>query len=356
MDKKIYMSIMAVLATMGAIWLLALFMAPFLKPLIWALVIGIATMPHRDRVGRLLPNHPNMSAGIMVLIITFCIIMPFALLVIIIAQNATEWYNQSEKLVMAFTESLPITISSLPIGNKALAWANRFGIDLAGYAAKFAANASQFFLDTATSAAKNVADFVVALAMMLFILFFIYRDGEKVVSAGIARFAGNKEKTLSYLYDIRSTTTAVTVGTFLTCLVQGILAGFGYFAVGLPAPALCGALTAVMALVPLVGTAIVWVPLVTLLVINGTYLKALLLMIWCLVFVIFAADSVIRPLAIGARKSIPILAIVLGAVGGVVAVGIIGLIVGPLFFAILAAVWREATGNGTRQQLDNNNG
>src|ERR1035437_3312293 len=100
MDKKIYMSIMAVLATMAAIWLLALLMAPFLKPLIWALVIGIATMPHRDRIGRLFPHHPNMSAGIMVLLITFCIIMPFAILVIIMAQNAAEWYNQSEQLIM----------------------------------------------------------------------------------------------------------------------------------------------------------------------------------------------------------------------------------------------------------------
>jgi predicted PurR-regulated permease PerM len=137
----------------------------------------------------------------------------------------------------------------------------------------------------------------------------------------------------------------VTVGTILTCLVQGITAGLGYFAAGAPAPVLCGALTALAALVPVVGTGIVWVPIAALIAINGAYLKALLLAIWCLVFV-GLADNAIRPLAIGAKSNIPVPAIVLGAICGVFALGILGLILGPVIFAILITVWQDVTAAG----------
>jgi len=102
-------------------------------------------------------------------------------------------------------------------------------------------------------------------------------------------------------------------------------------------------LTALAALVQVVGTGIIWVPLVRLVAINGVYLKAGLLALWCIFFV-GLADNAIRPLAIGAKSNIPVPAIVLGAIGGVFTMGILGLILGPVLFAILITVWREETG------------
>jgi len=345
MDKKTYLTIMAVLVTAAVLWLLSLLVAPFIKPLVWALIIGIATIPHYDRISRKFPHHPNRSAGAMVLLITLCLVLPIALLLITIAQNAIDWYVESEKLISALTKTLPETISTWPLGRTMIAWGNKNGLNFADYPATFAANASQFLLHTATGAAKNLADFAFTLAMTLFILFFIYRDGEEAVSAGINRFAANREKVLRYFFQIRSTTTAVIVGTILTCLVQGTLAGIGYFLAGIPAPALCGALTALLALIPVVGTALIWAPLVMFLVFTGAFYQAGFLALWCLV-VVSLADNAIRPLmTIGAKSDIPVAAIVLGAVGGVTALGLLGLIIGPVFFSILATSWREATGN-----------
>jgi predicted PurR-regulated permease PerM len=164
------------------------------------------------------------------------------------------------------------------------------------------------------------------------------------VSAVIARFAGNQDKARHYYSEICATTTAVTVGTILTCLVQGVIAGVGYYVAGVPAPILCAALTALVALVPVVGTAIVWVPLAALVAINGAYLKAILLAVWCIIFV-GLADNAIRPLAIGATGKIPVTAVVLGATCGVMTLGILGLILGPVIFAILITVWKDVTGD-----------
>jgi predicted PurR-regulated permease PerM len=194
----------------------------------------------------------------------------------------------------------------------------------------------------ASSTVRNVAQFMLTLAMAIFILFFIYRDGARIVDAGVRRFASNPATLRHYLSSVRATTTAVVVGTLLTCLVQGALAGVGYFFAGVPAPVLFGLLTAVGALVPVVGTALVWVPLVAYLALTGSYLNAGLLAGWCAIFV-GISDNAIRPLTIGARSNIPTLAVVLGAIGGAATLGLLGLIVGPIIFAVLATLWRDVT-------------
>jgi len=351
MDKKTYLSIMAALATAVAVWLFALLAAPIAKPLAWALIIGIATLPHHERLARKFPDHPGRSAGLMVLAITVCFILPVAALIVMVAQNAADWYEEGERLVLAFTTTGSGTLSHLPFASKIITLGERFNIDLSGFGAKLAAGASEYILEVTTNTAKNLGELLFTLAVALFLLFFIYRDGERILSTAIARFATNQDTARRYFSEISATTTAVTVGTIFTCLVQGTTAGLGYFVAGVPAPVLCGALTALAALVPVVGTGIVWVPIAALVAINGAYLKAGLLAFWCIIFV-GLADNAIRPLAIGAKSNIPVPAIVLGAIGGVFALGILGLILGPVLFAILITVWRDVVGADQMTEYD----
>jgi len=333
------MSIMAALATTAAVWLLGVLAAPFAKPLAWALIIGIATIPHHDRLARKFPGHPSCSAGLMVLAIALCFMLPVAAMIVMVAQNAADWYKG---FTLAFTATGAGALSHFPFASDIIALGERLSIDLSGPGAKMAAGASQYLLDAAANTARNLGELLFTLAVALFILFFFYRDGERIFSAAIARFATNPDKVRHYFSKIRATTTAVTVGTIFTCLVQGVTAGVGYFAAGVPAPVLCGALTTMAALVPVVGTGIIWVPAVIFVAIKGTYLKAGLLALWCIFFVVLA-DNAIRPLVIGAKSNIPVPAIVLGAIGGLFALGILGLILGPVLFAILITVWRDVT-------------
>lgn len=342
MDKHIYLSIMAALATAAAIVLFALLALPIFKPLAWALIIGIATLPHHARLARKLPGHPDRAAGLMVVAITVCFILPVAAVIGSIALNAADWYKEGERLIQALSSTGAGTLSHIPFAREILSLEDRFGIDFSGAGAKLAAGFSGYLLTMASNTAQNLGELIFTLALALFLLFFIYRDGERSISDAITRFAGNKDKIRHYYDEMCATTTAVTVGTILTCLVQGLTAGLGYYVAGVPAPILCGAMTTIAALIPVVGTAIVWVPLVALVAINGAYLKAVLLAIWCLIFV-GLSDNAIRPLAIGAKSNIPVPAIVLGAVSGVMSLGILGLIVGPVVFSILMTLWRDLT-------------
>jgi predicted PurR-regulated permease PerM len=353
MDNKIYLSIVAALATAVAVWLFALLAAPIVKPLAWALIIGIATFPHHGRLSEKFTGHPDRAAGVMVFAITVCFILPVAALIIMVAENAADFYKEGERLVLAFTATGADTLSRFPSAARIISLGERFGIDLPGLGAKLATGASAYILEVTTNTAKNLGELLFTLVVALFMLFFIYRDGERIASATISRFATDKEKANRYVSGVCSTITAVTVGTLFTCLVQGGIAGVGYFVAGAPSPVLCGALTALAALVPVVGTAIIWVPIAALIAFNGAYLKALLLALWC-VFFVGLADNAIRPLAIGAKSNIPAPAIVLGAICGAFALGILGLILGPVFFAILITLWREVTGDEQILDSDRN--
>ncbi|QXM09974.1 AI-2E family transporter [Geomonas subterranea] len=341
MDRKLYLSIFAAFITAAAIVLMVMLAAPVLKPLAWALIIGVATMPHYNRVLRRYPEHPDRSAGIMVFIVAICFVLPVAALVVTAAVNAPEWYKQVVQLVQSVAKTGTTSFGHWPVVQKVMSLVERFNIDLAGLGGKVASTSSTVILGMAADLARNMFSFLGTLAVALFILYFIYRDGERAVCAFIGRLAPDPRKAQHYASQVRSITTAVTVGTVLTCATQGVLAGLGYWVAGVPAPIFCGGLTAIAALIPVVGTGVVWVPLVAILALNGSYLAAGLLAAWCIIFV-GIADNAIRPLAIGASSDISTLAVVLGALCGVVSMGLLGLIVGPVIFAVLFSLWDDA--------------
>lgn len=339
MDQKIYLSVVAAFASAAVVMLLGMLAAPIFEPLAWALVIGIATIPYNQRLVKRFPRYPGRAAGLMVLAVTVCFVLPMAGLIAAIAQSAPDWIREAQGMVQNFPRSGPAFLHSIPFADKATSLVERAGIDVGSYAAKYAGVMSGAIVSGAAAMAKGLAELLFVLAVALFILFFIYRDGEQVV-ATISRRFSNHQHLERYLKRFQATTTAVAVGTLFTCLVQGTTAGIGYFFAGVPAPVMFGAFTAIAALVPVVGTGVVWVPLVVIVAIKGTYLKAVFLGIWCM-FMVGLADNAIRPLAVGAKGDVPVLAVVLGAICGVTTIGLLGLIVGPIIFATVINLWQE---------------
>jgi predicted PurR-regulated permease PerM len=135
---------------------------------------------------------------------------------------------------------------------------------------------------------------------------------------------------------VKRVLSAVIYGVFLTCLVQGLLAGIGYWLFDLPSPLLFGALTVVAALIPFVGTALIWVPAVGYLILEGEVSRGLFLFLWCFVLVT-PSDNLIRPFFISGKGQQSLLVVALGLLGGLAAFGFVGIIVGPLVLALFRA-------------------
>ncbi len=124
-----------------------------------------------------------------------------------------------------------------------------------------------------------------------------------------------------------------------TALLQGAVAGLGYWWAGLHAPVLLGAITALVAMIPF-GTPFVWGSIGTWLLIRGEVTAGIGLLLWG-TLVVSWVDNLIRPLVISSATRIPFLLVMFGVLGGLAAFGLIGLFLGPVILAVLVAVWRE---------------
>jgi predicted PurR-regulated permease PerM len=137
-------------------------------------------------------------------------------------------------------------------------------------------------------------------------------------------------------------TRAVFMGIGLTALVQGFLLGVGFAIAGLPSPLVFGVLGALFALVPVVGTAIIWVPATLWLMLQGEPGYALFIAGWGIIAV-GSVDNFLRPILISGRVEVPTLAVFIGVMGGLSAFGFVGLFLGPIVLGLLVALFRFTT-------------
>ena len=181
---------------------------------------------------------------------------------------------------------------------------------------------------------------VIGFALMLFILFFAIRDGERIAGAVRALLPAEERDTSRLFGHLAAVTRALVYGTGVTALVQGALVGIGFAVLGLPSPVVFGVLAALAALVPMAGTPVVWVPAVLALAAQDRWYAAVFMLVWG--GLVTAIDNFLRPWLVAGRAHIGALTVFLGVLGGVGAFGPIGIILGPLVLALAIALVRFA--------------
>jgi predicted PurR-regulated permease PerM len=175
----------------------------------------------------------------------------------------------------------------------------------------------------------------VSFFMMLFLLFFLLRDGR----AMLTRLTGfipmeprPRGQLISYLGNV---TRAVIFGSVATALIQGFFAGLGFALVGLPSPVVFGVLATMAAFLP-VGSALILVPAVLYLMFQGHWGAAIFLGVWSAG--VGLADNILRPFLAATQAEVSTLAVFVGAIGGASAFGILGLVIGPVLLGFVAAL------------------
>jgi predicted PurR-regulated permease PerM len=141
---------------------------------------------------------------------------------------------------------------------------------------------------------------------------------------------------------------ASVFGTLLVATIQGVLGGLMFWWLGLPAPLLWGAVMCLLSVLPLLGASIVWIPAAVLLVMEGSWEKALILTVWGSV-VVALIDNLLYPIFVGSKLRLHTLLTFIAIVGGLFAFGASGLVLGPLVLAVALAaleIWHERTAAG----------
>ena len=184
----------------------------------------------------------------------------------------------------------------------------------------------------------GTAAFLLDLFVMLYAMFFFLRDGRKILERIFYYMPLNHEDEELVLQRFTSVTRATIKGTLVIGVIQGALAGIGFWVAGLDGAAFWGTIMAILSIVPGIGAALIWVPAVIYLFATGQTLPATLLLIWCAA-VVGTVDNILRPMLVGKDAKMPDLLILVGTLGGLFLFGPIGFIVGPIVCGLFLTVW-----------------
>ncbi len=339
MDRTLLKTLSAFVAILLGIYLLGKILLPFLSPLAWALIIGIITFSAYRRLLGLLQQREGWAAGLMTLAVMLIFVLPVISLLSVLAQEVAQLYQfVSSSLTGGGADQLLQQWSAQPqlapylAKLKSLIGGSSFNLT-----DSLMANSKEGLaklLGFLTSILANSFSFLMDMVFMLFILFFVYLDGKRALVwlHGMLPIERSLQEKLSKV--VQDVLSGFIFGTLLTCLVQGILAGAAYLLFDIPSPLLLAVLTAIGGLIPVVGTAIIWLPAALYLYLQGSAVKAVILILWGFLAV-GMSDNVVKPIFMSSRVTLPILPIMLGAFGGLAAFGVLGAIFGPLFLAIL---------------------
>ncbi|MBV2129592.1 AI-2E family transporter [Arsukibacterium indicum] len=313
-----------------------LLIAPYLGPIVLAFVLSLLCFPVHQRIVAKFPDKPNLASTLTCSLLVVVILVPATFVLMAIVQQGITFAKQSYQWVEnGGAEALlqqPFIQNTIEKLNNFLP-ASDFSIE--GIVEKFTAFASGFskeLLDLSTKVVGDVTGMIVSFFLMLFVLFFLLRDHKKIIESlhWVLPLARSQEEKL--LSEANLVARSAVMGTFLTALAQGVAGGIGMAIVGMPG-LFWGTIMVFASLIPVVGAALIWVPAALYLLLTGDWPWALFLTLWGAI-VVGSIDNFLRPVLMQGASNMSTLVLFLSLIGGLHLFGIIGLIYGPIIFAL----------------------
>jgi len=338
------------LARIGGLALLAILaylvwrvVTPLWQPLLWAVLLGSLLAPWNERLTRRLGGRPRLASSLTLVATVLLFIVPVAVIGGAVAAQSAQLLRKLEGAVPKSGQPLTADVSNIPLLEPALAWLNEHtGVTIAqlqGWLVEGSRHLLEVLMSSSGSVLMGALGTLTSFLLMLFVLFFVLRDGPGLARQIVPMLPIEEQRRTRLWQHLADVTRAVFLGIGLTALVQGLLVGIGFWIAGLPSPLVFGVVAALVSLIPMVGSALVWAPAVLVLAARGDYGPAIFLAAWGAI-VVGLADNFLRPMLISGRAEVPTLAVFVGVMGGLAAFGFIGLFVGPIVLGLLVALFR----------------
>jgi predicted PurR-regulated permease PerM len=337
--ERVLVLVLAVV-TVGVFYLCYRLALPFVPAITWALAIAVVAHPlHRWMQRRL--NGKSLAAGLTVLIVTVTLLAPA---VFVVQQATSDAISSAEGLKEAVSDGRwRETVDKNAFLSSAVNWIER-EVNVKAQLEKLAADV----LEGAKKFVSGSIYVATGLLIMLFLLYYFFRDQDKILGGLRKSFPLSPRETETVFHNVRDAIYAVVYGTLLLAVVQGTLGGLMFWALGLPAPLLWGAVMALLAVLPVLGAAIVWVPAALYLAVTGSWEKALILTAWGGI-VVALIDNLLYPLIVKDRLRLHTVPVFIAVIGGLMVFGMAGIVLGPVVLVIAAAladVWRRRMAQG----------
>ncbi len=331
------LAVIALLATLAFGWILL----PYFSAILWAVIAAIIFAPVNARLLRAMPGRRNTAAGLTLLILLATGIIPAILLGLALIGEVTTLYERFQ------SETIDLGGIFASIQHALPGWANEMlaRLDLADFdAAREQINAglaSSLHLLAAQTVdfSQRAFGFVVGLSVMLYLSFFLLRDGKALgqrIDVAIPLRAEQRHVLIEKFINVIQ---ATIKGGLIVALLQGLVGGIVFWCLGIHAALLWGVAMGIFSLLPAVGTGIIWVPVALYLLVTGSVWQGVVL-VFCGLFVIGMIDNLLRPILVGRNARLPDYVVLITTLGGLELFGFNGLVIGPVIAALFIAVWQ----------------
>jgi len=336
-EKLEQRSFLILLAVVTALFLFLL--KPFFAPILWACIIAVLFHPMQVRLEHWWGPRPNTIALVTLLACIVLVVLPVFWLLTSFVQQGVDLYQRIDSGEIRPGQFLDQIRDAFPAIQQLV---ERFGIDtdqLRESAASAAVAGSRLVAQNAFAVGQSTFEFVLKLAMMLYVAFFLLRDGRRLTDELVHALPLGDERERMLFTKFSEVTRATVKGNLLVAMVQGALGGIIFWILGLPAALLWGVVMTVLSLIPAIGASLVWLPAALYLYATGDWIAATVLIVYGFV-VIGLADNLLRPILVGRDTKLPDWMVLLSTLGGLTLFGINGFVVGPLIAVLFIAFWQ----------------
>jgi predicted PurR-regulated permease PerM len=318
-----------------------LILTPFLTAITWAVILAILVYPLYAWLLRLLRGRSTLAAFTVTAIVTLIVLAPGIELVRFLTEEAILLVQSVRSLM---DEDGKQEWLAKPWVQQLVSWWKLvsfrlvdFNINWKELLVQGAQNSSKFLVERVTGIAQNVLLFTVNFLIALITLFFLLRDGKEFFRRVQLLLPMDREHQQRLFKNIVDAVLAVVHGSIMVGMVQGLLAGLAYYFLGVPFAVLWGVVTGFAGLLPVGGSTLVTIPATIYLFLQGEIIRSLVLLAWSL-GIVGTVDNVLKPLIIGNRLGLPVLFLFFGILGGLTLFGALGIVLGPVVFALLRAL------------------
>ncbi|MCZ2495892.1 AI-2E family transporter [Xylophilus sp. Kf1] len=313
---------------------------PYYGAIFWGAILAMLFRPVFRWLTRKLKGRKSLAALITLAFILVIVILPTAFITASLVQEGTGIYQRLQNGQINIGSYVQQVYEHLP--NWAMNLLSRLGLnDMGAIQQKLMDLLNQGSRNLATSAinfGQNTFDFLVGFAVMLYLLFFLIRDGADL-SMMIRNAIPLEERHKGKLLNKFTTVIRATVkGNIAVALAQGLIGGVTFLSLGIHGAVLWGVLMAFLSLLPAIGAGLVWGPVAIYFLATGMVVKALIL-VFVGVFVIGLVDNILRPLLVGKDTKLPDYIVLISTLGGMALFGLNGFVIGPVIAAMFIAVW-----------------
>lgn len=309
---------------------------PYFGAILWGVIAATLFLPVHRRLTRIMSGHAGLAAITTVILTVLLVILPLILVASSLAVEATALYNSIQSGQVDLGHYLRSIVDAAPNWLKDLL--DTFELTNLDAVRNGLSRFLQALVARALVVGQSTFEFFVSLGVMLYLLFFLLRDGSgltKKIKNAIPLREAQRDALLQRFTIVAQ---AIIRGSLLIAALQGALGGLIFWVLGIHAPVLWAVLMAFLSLLPAVGSSIVWFPVAIHLLLSGSIWEGLVLILFG-VLVISLVDNLLRPFLIGKSTSIPDYVVLISTLGGISVFGLNGFVIGPMLAAMFIAVW-----------------